>query len=160
MPIVQMLGTMMMEPEFGYLERAQRAAIIEAMMLTLVPPGQRSDEERRRIRLQLLDLPWAWEPDESSADGLVSREHLRLSRVEDEGLLHAIGRGLARQLVDPRLREPVYRLMATLVYADGGTDRHVASLAPLRAALDLTAPGASRAAGAARPRRRRGRSTA
>lgn len=160
MPFIHMLGTMMMEPEFGYLESAQRDAIIEALMLTLVPPGERSDEERRRTRLQLLELPWAWEPDESSSDGLVCRAHLRLSRVEDADLLHAIGRGLARQLTDPRLREPVYRLMATLVYADGGTDRDVASLEPLRDALALTGPRASRAADAPRPRRRRGRSTA
>ena len=78
---------LMTSPNFGYLSRSQRAALIEANMLTVVPPGRSPDVDRLAVRRALLDLPWAWEPCADSSDGLVDRSRYGLVYLEDMSLL-------------------------------------------------------------------------
>lgn len=133
------LAQVMMSKSFGRVGESQRQSIIDALMLTIVPAGGAPDANREALRQQLLTLPWAWEPSASSADGLVDRSRLRMTRLEDPSLLRPFGRALARGIRDRRLRENVVRMMVLLYYADGGTTPELRTLTPLCEAMGIPA---------------------
>lgn len=112
------------------LDDGQRDAIMEAVLLTLVTPGLTGDRDRLWLRHGLLSLPWA--------GGASSGELRRLSSTEGADYLLTFGRSLSRELQHARLRELVFRVMAGLLFADGGTDRDLPILEPLRIGLDIS----------------------
>lgn len=135
--MAKVLTRILVSAEFEGLTGAQRSAVIESLAITVVRSGRTSDADRQRLRQDLLDLPWAWEPDESSPDGLADRRGLQLSRLEDNGMIERLGSVLARTLEDRRLCEQVFRLMAALAYADGAMDRDLEALDSIRIAFGV-----------------------
>lgn len=132
------LARVMTSRAFGYLAEEQRAGVIRALLLTLVGPRGAADDQRTALRLRLLELPWAWELCESSPDGLVDRSRELLTRLEDPGILERLGDSIARDVGSAARREAVFLMVVLLFYADGGTDRELATLTPLRRAMGLT----------------------
>jgi hypothetical protein len=129
------LAQLMMSRPFGRLATAERDAVIEALLLTVVPAGRVPDVDREALRRELLFLPWAWEGCESTVDGLVDRSAAKLTRLEDPALLEPFGRVLAKRLARATLRANVAKMMVLLYYADGGTAQGLAALEPLGASL-------------------------
>lgn len=109
---------------FGYLTHAQRGTVIDALMLTFVPPGGVPDAHREALRRKLLLLPWAWELSPGTEDGLVDRSGARLVRIEDPRLLRQFARRIGRDLRSAELHGNVLRLMILLCEADGGNAAH------------------------------------
>lgn len=134
---LKVLAELMMSRTFGHLTTAQRDAVIEALLLTVVPVGGVPDGDRQALRRKLLELPWAWEGCASSPDGLVDRSAARMSRLEDQALLGRFGRSLAKRLTRAALREGVAEMMVLLYHADGGTPQGLAALEPLGDSLGL-----------------------
>lgn len=137
MQSLHVLAQLFAAPELGYLTHQQRDAVIEALMLTIVPPGCTSEADRTSLRRELLHLPWAWEPCDTSADGLVDRSGVRLARVDHPAALEPLGRALAQRLRASRRRDAVYGIMVALALADGGSERELAALDPVRRSLSV-----------------------
>lgn len=85
---------------------------------------------------EVLTLPWAWERDGSSPDGLVDLTPLAVRRLDDTSVLRAIFHMLVRGLAGVRLRNEVDCLMVAMALADGATDDEIQALDPIREALD------------------------
>lgn len=125
------LFQVLMSRPFGCLSASHRASVIDAITLTVVSPGRVPRAHRQLLRQRLLELPWAWEPSAATVDGLVDRSASQLTHLEDCSLLASFGRGVARRVRDPLLRENIVRLMVLLYVADGGEASDLEAFRPL-----------------------------
>jgi hypothetical protein len=131
-----LLAKMLMQRDLTRVTPRQRAALTEALMLTVVAPHRTPDDERLTLRLELLALTRA-----SRAHGAVSGfggRDMRLLRSDDVDFLLPFGKSLAHELEDKTLQELVYRILVALVLADGGCDRDVSALAPVGIGLEVS----------------------
>jgi hypothetical protein len=126
--MIRILSRFLMQRGFVQLAATQRAAIIQTLTLTVVPPGRTPDSERIDVRAALLEMPWA-------AGARLSSP--RLACAEDPDFLTLVAGSLARELADFGVREHVYRMMVGLLFVDGGTERELSLLDPIRIGLGL-----------------------
>lgn len=133
--MTRILARLLSQRDLMRMTATQRAALVEALLLTLVAPGPTPDEERLGMRLDLLALPWAanghgWPPS-------VGRRTVHLVHADDVDFLLPFAKSLAHELVDRELKEMAYRIVVALYFADGGTDRDLSTLVPIQVGLDV-----------------------
>lgn len=127
---------------FCSLSTKERGAVTEAIRLAVIAGGPVAEIERFETRRGLLALPWAWEPSFADVAPAATRmDHL--ARVEDQVVLTHLARGLAGALPRQEVRERLYRAMVALLFADGGSERDLNLLDPVRAGFDISACTAS-----------------
>lgn len=121
---------------FCTLTPREREAVAEALRIEVVTTGPISEAERCETRRGVLALPWAWESSfapEPPAD----RRAVGLSHVEDAAVLGQLARSLAVSIPQSEVRERVFRAMLALALADGGAERDLALLDPVRSGFGI-----------------------
>lgn len=122
---------------FCTLTPQERDAVTEAIRIAVVTRGTVSENVRRETRSGILSLPWAWEPS-FARDIAVERKTLDLSHVEDPTVLTQLSRALAHSLPRPDVRERLFRAMLALLFADGGSERDLSLLEPVRDGFQIS----------------------
>ena len=122
---------------FCSLSPQERGAVVEAIQIAVAPGHPMSENDRRETRSGLISLPWAWEPS-FAPDVTVDRGAVRMSHVEDPQLLGRCVRSVASALPRAETRERLFRVMLALFFADGGGEREIDLLEPVRRGLGIS----------------------
>lgn len=121
---------------FQTLAPRERAAVLDAVLVGVMRGGPIGDAERSETRRGILALPWAWD-DSQPVNESLDRAAARMSHVEDPTVLGQLARAIATSLPRPEVRERVFRAMLALLFADGGSDRDVVLLEPVRTGFGI-----------------------
>jgi uncharacterized tellurite resistance protein B-like protein len=107
--------------DFAQLDDAQRLAILETMVVSLVADDKVTPAEVQRFDEILFSLPWGVERE--VLGGMIKGVHARLAALKSPAQIHDYVANLATRLTSPVLRKKVIFTMATLMWADGEMNR-------------------------------------
>lgn len=127
----------------------QCLAVAEALLSVVAADGRRTDDELRRVRRELMRLPWRWDHKQEDAEAALEAAQRALSANPDPA------KQVAARLTAPAAREVVLRMLYAVAIADGITESEEARIASFRDAFEITAERATQlraAAGTENPR--------
>lgn len=107
--------------DFAQLDDAQRLAILETMVVSLIADDKVTSAEAQRFDEILFSLPWG--VDREVLGGMVKGARERLAALKTPAQIHDYVANLATRITSPTLRQKVIFTMATLMWADGELSR-------------------------------------
>lgn len=137
------------------LDSTQCMAVVEALLVVVLADGRRTDDELRRVRRELMRLPWRWDHKVEDAEQALEKAQVTLStRAADlESGVHAAE--IAARLPETGSREVLLKMLYSVAIADGITPSEEQRIDAFRAAFGLTEERAYQlraAAGTSNPR--------
>lgn len=107
--------------DFAQLDDAQRLAILETMVVSLIADDKVTPAEAHQFDEILFGLPWG--VDREVLGGMVRGARDRLGALKTPAQIHDYVAQLATRLTSPVLRQKIIFTMATLMWADGEMNR-------------------------------------
>lgn len=127
----------------------QCLAVAEALLSVVAADGRRTDDELRRVRRELMRLPWRWDHKQEDAEAALEAAQRALSADPHPA------KQVAARLTAPAAREVVLRMLYAVAIADGITESEEARIASFRDAFGISPERATQlriAAGSENPR--------
>lgn len=90
----------------------QCLAVAESLLAVVAADGRRTDDELRRVRRELMRLPWRWDHKQEDADAALAAASNSSAASPTQ---------IAGRLTEPAVREVVLRMLYAVAIADGIT---------------------------------------
>ena len=127
----------------------QCQAVIEALLAVVLADGRRTDDEMRRVRRELMRLPWRWDHKQEDAERALEAAQAHLTAHAADVASGALAAQVAARLPELPAREAVLKMLFAVAIADGITASEEARIATFRDAFAITPERAHQLRGAA-----------
>ena len=94
-------------------------AVVEALFALVLADGRRTDDELRRVRREMMRLPWQWDHKQELAEQALEAAQIRLTERAEELANGSMARDIATRIPTQPAREVVLKMLYAVAIADG-----------------------------------------